>query len=938
MAQIQVLARQFAVCLAAAILLAKPTTASQQPERPFHGTVPITLAQLERTLAQLRDLLQQQAPVETRQRTVVPPALAASGGTLIPVPSSPASPREIDKLNRVQRLIEDMERCRGAEPGTITVRPTPGGSVRLDYNIQKMNRSFSAGAPPTFGGVVPAPADPADNSVATSADVEYRVNAEHAGGEQVVAAKRSNDVLATAFRSGKEHVLLQVQIAGLSARQVEASVAAQTQNVPDNYNLLYDFEARAMRGAARAAPRAERPETKSLADAVPGLTIDYDEATQNPVRISSQERAVRLSRTAADSPELTARQFVREQKDLWQLDDKDVETLEVVSVSRQGLPTVRLIQRVDGVEVFQSNMTMAVSDDNAVISVTGQPFSGASSEPTRAAASRAASRAGGAGDLSAEEAIARAASDLTGQPYQPADFAAAPARSGRDSGPYRYYASASSVRDSTGPAKPELKRPVRVKDVLFPIGGGQFAPGYYIELWIEGYPTFSYVVDAVDTPDVLFRKNLTSGASFKYRVHNTGVAPLFRPEDGPAPGTPHPTGEPDGFQAATIPEKLIEIGSILTGRPWLPDGATTTRGNNCIAYADLSRPDGFSSGDVSGNVTAPGTFDTTYNHSKPATDSANLQASIVGMFFHVNWLHDRWYEAGFDEASGNAQEDNFGLGGLDGDPILAEGSDFSGTDNANMSTPADGESPVMQMFVFNGPSPKPSRTSNHEALITFHEMGHYITNRLVGNGSGLMNRQGRAMGEGWGDFFAVCMTSQDSDDFANGAFAVGGWTDLRADFNDNYYYSIRRYPYSADTGKSPLTFKHISANVVLPVGPLRNPDGGNPNNEEHSAGEVWCCALWEVFVNLVAEHGHAEGEQRMLLYVVGGLKLTPLNPTFLQARDAILTAAAASNPDDVALIWEGFAKRGMGHGAVGPASSSTQLTGIVESFSVPPSA
>ena len=63
------------------------------------------------------------------------------------------------------------------------------------------------------------------------------------------------------------------------------------------------------------------------------------------------------------------------------------------------------------------------------------------------------------------------------------------------------------------------------------------------------------------------------------------------------------------------------------------------------------------------------------------------------MFFHVNWLHDRWYEAGFDEASGNAQKDNFGRGGIGGDPILAEGNDFSGTDNANMSTPADGASP-----------------------------------------------------------------------------------------------------------------------------------------------------------------------------------------------------------------------------------------------------
>ena len=75
------------------------------------------------------------------------------------------------------------------------------------------------------------------------------------------------------------------------------------------------------------------------------------------------------------------------------------------------------------------------------------------------------------------------------------------------------------------------------------------------------------------------------------------------------------------------------------------------------------------------------------------------------MFFHVNWLHDRWYEAGFDEASGNAQSDNFGLGGLDGDPILAEGNDFSGNDNANMSTPADGSSPRMQMYRFVGTQP-----------------------------------------------------------------------------------------------------------------------------------------------------------------------------------------------------------------------------------------
>jgi hypothetical protein len=408
-------------------------------------------------------------------------------------------------------------------------------------------------------------------------------------------------------------------------------------------------------------------------------------------------------------------------------------------------------------------------------------------------------------------------------------------------------------------------------------------------------------------------------------------APSYRPHDGPAPGTPHPTGKPDGFQAKPIAEKMIELESLLPGDPWLATQATATAGNNCIAYADLKRPGGFGVGDIKGKTTAARTFDYKYDHSKPASDPINLQNSLVGMFFHVNWLHDRWYEAGFDEASGNAQQDNFGRGGLEGDPILAEGNDSSGTDNANMSTPADGDSPVMQMYEFLGPAPRPSRTSNHEALITFHEMGHYITNRLVGNANGLTNVQGGAMGEGWGDFFALCMTSQSGDDFATGAFAVGGWTDLTASFDNNYYFSIRRYPYSADMTKNPLTFAHIGSNVLLPQGPpMQTSFAGN--NEEHNAGEVWCTALWEVFVALVAVHGHAEAEKRILAYVIGGLKLTPPQPTFVQGRDAIVAAVTAMDGADLVPVWAGFAKRGMGKGAVAPPAHSTSLAGVVESF------
>src|SRR5439155_12342167 len=120
------------------------------------------------------------------------------------------------------------------------------------------------------------------------------------------------------------------------------------------------------------------------------------------------------------------------------------------------------------------------------------------------------------------------------------------------------------------------------------------------------------------------------------------------------------------------------------------------------------------------------------------------------------------------------------------------------------------------------------------------------------------------------------------------------------------------------------TFKHIGSGVLLPSGPtapLRNPTGGGPNNEVHNAGEVWCSALWEVFVNLVALHGHADAEKRALTYVIGGLKQTPSQPTFLQARDGILAAVSALDPSDLPAVRKGFAKRGMGGNAVGPPSS-----------------
>src|SRR5690606_10493294 len=80
------------------------------------------------------------------------------------------------------------------------------------------------------------------------------------------------------------------------------------------------------------------------------------------------------------------------------------------------------------------------------------------------------------------------------------------------------------------------------------------------------------------------------------------------------------------------------------------------------------------------------------------------RASVVQQFYSTNWYHDKLYALGFDEAAGNFQTLNFGGMGAGNDPIRVDIHDGSGTNNANFSTPPDGQSGRAQMYVFTGPS------------------------------------------------------------------------------------------------------------------------------------------------------------------------------------------------------------------------------------------
>jgi len=70
-------------------------------------------------------------------------------------------------------------------------------------------------------------------------------------------------------------------------------------------------------------------------------------------------------------------------------------------------------------------------------------------------------------------------------------------------------------------------------------------------------------------------------------------------------------------------------------------------------------------------------------------------------------MHDIWYQYGFDEESGNFQENNYGNGGNASDFVNADAQDGGGTNNANFSTPPDGSNPRMQMYLWSAAAGEP---------------------------------------------------------------------------------------------------------------------------------------------------------------------------------------------------------------------------------------
>lgn len=211
-----------------------------------------------------------------------------------------------------------------------------------------------------------------------------------------------------------------------------------------------------------------------------------------------------------------------------------------------------------------------------------------------------------------------------------------------------------------------------------------------------------------------------------------------------------------------------------------------------------------------------------------------------------------------------------------------------------------------------------------------HEYSHGLTTRLVGGpaesncmlGSG----QAFAISEGWSDFFAMAITAAPGDspyDPVPFAAHVAGETAAPV--------GLRALPYSFDMALDPRTYADVATAGSL-----------------HDRGAIFASAMWDFYWYLVDRDGFdanvyadgSGGNNLALQLAIDSLAYQPCQPTYLEARNALLLAddvltGTQSQPgsgQNQAEIWCAFARRGMGEDAT---SGAAEGLAVSEGFESP---
>jgi hypothetical protein len=648
--------------------------------------------------------------------------------------------------------------------------------------------------------------------------------------------------------------------------------------------------------AQRADLAAARPAVAKLQQALGNQAIiDLDGLTGTPRQLARLNGF--LTGPAAGKPADIAMAYVRGNLGAFGLSEADLATLTLTRdyVDINGTHHLSYTQRIGGLPVFGNGLKAHVTKAGELISLDGAPVAGQAAPAALAAPAVA----------SAAAAITRARADAD----EPTTAAG---------------------KDDTA------------QQVLFLTPGG-LRRGWETVTMSAQRPA-QQVIDA-QTGRVLYRMSLTSDDS----PRATAAAPNSSPPAVSGLAYPYFPGAP------RAKDQVLEDFGVAN---WLPADASTLSGNNVHTYADVdgsNRPSAteeippatagswaypqvpFHPAEVAG---CDNPFPCSWDPSTPFSWQTNLRQDATQVFARANTWHDHLLAApfGFTEAAGNFQAVNSSGQGLAGDAVNTETDDGAAlvnglpdaahVNNANFSTPPDGRAPRMQTYLRHlpgaGPTQDRRRAGNTGDLsdTIYHEYTHGMSGRLVvdaSGSSGLVEFQPRSMGEAWSDWYAM-------DFLVN----RGLQADTAADGE------VYRAAYDPPiTGRTEALDCPVGSTATNCAGtPTAGPGGYTYGDfgkvlsapEVHADGEIWAQTLWD----LRAAVGVTTAES----VVTRAMELSPVNPSYLDERNAIILADQAGfGGRHIDAIWRVFAHRGMGFFA---ASLDGDDTVPVEDFSTPP--
>ena len=547
-----------------------------------------------------------------------------------------------------------------------------------------------------------------------------------------------------------------------------------------------------------------------------------------------------LSAGSTATAESAARDFLRAHPELFYLSSREVDALRLVSELPVGSgKVVRFNQTVDGLDVVHGTLRILLDSAGKVVQAgAGEIIPGLTMQQKL--------------NLTYTDAIEATLRLLGAEP--PFAFEAINGPNGAT----RYFRG--SLSKSANPVSVEL--------VLFPMAATEAVAAYRLHIAQNG-SAHEMVIDAT-TGNLLYRQDLGN---------SMGQARVWL-------GSPL-VGE---RQLVDFPEG------------WIPADGTATTGNNVDAYLDQDGDDEPDESDppdiVDGRASSESqVFDFPFGDGTVGADPADAPAAAVtNAFYFANRAHDLFADMGFDEAAGNFQMDNFGLGGVAGDPVLVEVQDGFSENNASFRTLPDGMPGRLQIGIFD--AVVIGRDPAYSAQIIFHEYTHGATNRLAGgrqNTDCLNGTQSDSTDEGWADYFSNSFT----DDPVQGAYLTG-----------QLDRGIRRYSYE----NYPLTYEDLGNRDFVDI---------------HDEGEIWAGMLWDLRSEL--------GAELVDQLVFDALKVAGCSPDMIESRDDILAAAQVTKGAAIRpVLWEVFARHGMGNSAAGFDGSLLEGTLFNAAFDVPP--